>query len=123
MLYSSWSAHVGGGAWPSQGVLAVHACGGNEIRAFLRCYPCGQPCGGVRCQCGMGGAERGMGLNHPTLRETPMDTNTARRDGGEALFWPRLGGKSPGQLRRQEGEWPLGGWTRTAVPRAVGIGD
>jgi len=67
--------------------------------------------------------ECGMGLNHPALRETQMDTNTARRDGGETLFWPRLGGTSTGPLRGQEGGWPLGVWTRTAVPRAVSIVD
>src|SRR5207245_2776414 len=52
-----------------------------------------------------------------------VDTNTARRDGGETLFRPRLRRKSPGPRRRQEGVWPLGVWTRPAVPRAVGIGD
>src|SRR5260370_17607190 len=41
------------GERPSQGILAVHACGGNVYRGFLRSYPCGQACGGVRCQCGI----------------------------------------------------------------------
>ncbi len=49
----------------SQGYLSVRACGVNEIKGFIfmRSYPCGYPCGGVRRRADDGG-KRGESNRH-----------------------------------------------------------
>ncbi len=65
------------GLGASQGKLAVHACGANVHGRFLKCQPCGQPCGGVRCR-----AESVLSPGSILLRQKPY--------GGQEVRGPRL---------------------------------